>query len=815
MSAEPELFSDGIRRRERERRRRGLAWSLASFAGHCAFFAAVVALTPVKDLVLPERGERANPAADLSADRIQDIAESLSEVRIGELLRQVQAMQAVLHNMDAMKEELAKDYDSFAERSAKNIRGELEALVAEAETDQRKASQAQESVKGEVAAIAAAETVERLAAKEASEDLRRRADRLREGSVEKANTAQADAVNALDRLQVKAEFAGFRKTASVAGNLRDAQMEAGRMQDAAQTDAVDTALALSDVANNTGVVERGRSELAAAREKFAAAERAKPEADRRIAAEESEKKAAEARRDGLRAEKRWEEAKAEQRAADAHRNAMESAKRDSRAAQHRINEANNAIRHWEQRLPGALKRQEELRRIAEERGGRRQVDRLERAAAAQSQVNAGIEALKAALESDGPELQKLSRGDAREENSLAVEDASQMTMTEAYGLARRLEAAITESYKDIKSAQTAIARRMSFDAAQKITDVARPERIEADAEAIESKPRTKEDLDRQKSAQRQVVDEAGSMAEASLAMMAEAMAIVMPDSGREALDASDSRSVRWMDEKDFEPRDATAVEERIAAMDAAAEYQVRIEQAAAEEAGMKAKDLSKLMAGRGEDAAAAESSGGPAQEGAPVPPPLKGGDAGLVPGNVVNVGGDGRGGIPAQWMYVNSWYVIGPFPNPNRVNLRRKFAPESVVDLDAVYAGKDGRTLRWRFCQAKNSAPPQPWMSDWRAEVVPEKGEEYAIYYAYAEVFFDRECDRWVAIGSDDRSDVWLNDVPIWGSSNRLKQWSLAEDFRRVHFRKGRNRLLVRVENGHWNLGWSVCIATGGGKGAL
>ena len=106
-------------------------------------------------------------------------------------------------------------------------------------------------------------------------------------------------------------------------------------------------------------------------------------------------------------------------------------------------------------------------------------------------------------------------------------------------------------------------------------------------------------------------------------------------------------------------------------------------------------------------------------------------------------------------------------------------------------------------------------MADWRAEVIPEKKEEYSIYYAYAEVFFDRGCDRWVAIGSDDRSDVWLNDVPIWGSSNKLKAWTLAEDFRRVHFKKGRNRILARVENGHWNCGWSLCISVEDAKTGL
>ena len=49
----------------------------------------------------------------------------------------------------------------------------------------------------------------------------------------------------------------------------------------------------------------------------------------------------------------------------------------------------------------------------------------------------------------------------------------------------------------------------------------------------------------------------------------------------------------------------------------------------------------------------------------------------------------------------------------------------------------------------------------------------------------------------------------------KLKGWKLNEDYRRVHFQKGRNRILLRCENGHWNVGWSLCVATGDGLSEL
>ena len=53
-----------------------------------------------------------------------------------------------------------------------------------------------------------------------------------------------------------------------------------------------------------------------------------------------------------------------------------------------------------------------------------------------------------------------------------------------------------------------------------------------------------------------------------------------------------------------------------------------------------------------------------------------------------------------------------------------------------------------------------------------------------------------------------MNDVPVWGSSNKLKSWRIDEGYRRIRLEKGRNRILARVENGWHMLGWSVCISS-------
>ncbi len=152
------------------------------------------------------------------------------------------------------------------------------------------------------------------------------------------------------------------------------------------------------------------------------------------------------------------------------------------------------------------------------------------------------------------------------------------------------------------------------------------------------------------------------------------------------------------------------------------------------------------------------------------------------------------GGEPVEWLFVDTWYTVGPFPNPSRANLNRQFPPESIIDLDATYPGKDGQEVSWEFVQAAK----QP--------MVPANDESYAIYYAYTELFFDQPMDLWVAIGCDDKANVWLNELPIYTSGDELKGWKPNEAFRKVSFQPGINRLLFRVENGWMGTAFSFAI---------
>jgi hypothetical protein len=146
------------------------------------------------------------------------------------------------------------------------------------------------------------------------------------------------------------------------------------------------------------------------------------------------------------------------------------------------------------------------------------------------------------------------------------------------------------------------------------------------------------------------------------------------------------------------------------------------------------------------------------------------------------------------WIFIGDWYVLSRYNNEGRANIKKVYPPESLVDLSAQYISEDGKPLRWEY---ESYSPPM---------VAPYGWESWKIYYFWTELTFAEETEAWMAIGSDDRSDLWINDLPVWRSANRHKGWYPAEGFRKVVFREGRNTILLRLENGQSSLGFSVYL---------
>ena len=158
----------------------------------------------------------------------------------------------------------------------------------------------------------------------------------------------------------------------------------------------------------------------------------------------------------------------------------------------------------------------------------------------------------------------------------------------------------------------------------------------------------------------------------------------------------------------------------------------------------------------------------------------------------------GAGGTYAERVYLDTWYVIGPFAGKGDESMQAAYPPEDDVDLDAVYPGPEGRTLTWQF----TSRGFYPF--------IPPDRRDDGVYYAYTELRVDDDQDVWLAIAADHDSMMWLDERLVWVSAPGDKPWyhppyylrdelvgslSLTEGQRRVHLSAGVHRLLFKLHD--------------------
>jgi hypothetical protein len=164
----------------------------------------------------------------------------------------------------------------------------------------------------------------------------------------------------------------------------------------------------------------------------------------------------------------------------------------------------------------------------------------------------------------------------------------------------------------------------------------------------------------------------------------------------------------------------------------------------------------------------------------------------------------GRG---SEWMFINAWYVMGPFPNPGRQNLQKRFPPETSIDpeqgfvgidLDTSYIGMGNAPVRWEFLA-----------TDRRVCFIPHRPADWAIWYAYTEIWSEVEQDRFCIFGSDDYGQCWIDAKLVFTSGVTPHPWVPDRAYAKVQFRRGFNPVLFKLENAWGRTGFSLCVYTG------
>lgn len=172
------------------------------------------------------------------------------------------------------------------------------------------------------------------------------------------------------------------------------------------------------------------------------------------------------------------------------------------------------------------------------------------------------------------------------------------------------------------------------------------------------------------------------------------------------------------------------------------------------------------------------------------------------------------------WLYINTWYMIGPWENFGRDDYSMVHPPEISIDLDAEYSdGQKGvgieeidsdplkmigpkvrldGVLRWKFMQSESMHNTVPVTTD------------HSTYYAYTELYFDEPSTMLVALGTDDAGKVWINGKEVWEDQG-TSWYYIDEHIVPFSFRQGWNRVLVRLENsGGGPAGFSFLICPTG-----
>jgi hypothetical protein len=163
-----------------------------------------------------------------------------------------------------------------------------------------------------------------------------------------------------------------------------------------------------------------------------------------------------------------------------------------------------------------------------------------------------------------------------------------------------------------------------------------------------------------------------------------------------------------------------------------------------------------------------------------------------------------------DWLVVDTWYVLGPLPSDRRrQSLDVRLGPETTIDLDDEFMGKASQrgkvqTVGWQYMNSGTFQDPKRPAAFWKIE--PRHVDTYALYYAFTEIDSDVEQDAWIACGVDDYGKLWLNDTLIWKSPKQRRPYSAVENVRKVHLKRGHNKVLMRVENAGGSMGFSLMI---------
>ena len=139
------------------------------------------------------------------------------------------------------------------------------------------------------------------------------------------------------------------------------------------------------------------------------------------------------------------------------------------------------------------------------------------------------------------------------------------------------------------------------------------------------------------------------------------------------------------------------------------------------------------------------------------------------------------------------WWVIFPFDNIDEQGFDTVYPPETEIDFNKEYIGKEGRKIGWYKTESRGE------------NVFSNVPEDDVTGYALTYLESDRDQNYLLSLGSDDTIKIWVNDALVF-SKYVHRPLRRADDVIQLPVSKGRNKILVKVTNGYGPWGFFADI---------
>ncbi len=165
--------------------------------------------------------------------------------------------------------------------------------------------------------------------------------------------------------------------------------------------------------------------------------------------------------------------------------------------------------------------------------------------------------------------------------------------------------------------------------------------------------------------------------------------------------------------------------------------------------------------------------------------------------------------LPRHFGFLQSWQVIAPFANVDRIGLDTVYPPETEIKLDAEYAGKDTQA-KWQPLVGEDDFG----MIDLNK---PFGKLKEVVGYAWTEFQSDKPQEVELRLGCKNAWTLWVNGEQLFSRNEYHRGMQLDQYRVTAHLKPGRNEILLKLcqneQTESWTVEWQfqlrVCDAAG------